>query len=185
MRQYYPKDNSHLSNVLSPPKRNYSYRRSQSKQSWLTRRARLTYLRLIRLRGKPKAIAIGLAMGVFAGFFPFLGLQTVVGVCLAAIFKGSKVAAAAATWVSNPLTYVPIFLFNYKVGKLLLGIEESRAIVPLDFTSLDAFRELGYSFGITLLTGCFVVGAIAASLTYFYSLNIIARLRIQRRRRRK
>ena len=183
MSQYYRKDNSHLSNVLSPPKQKYPYRQRKRSQSWLKKRFRLTYLRLIRLRGNPKAISIGLAMGVFAGFFPFLGLQTIVGVCLAAVFRGSKVAAAAATWISNPLTYVPIFLFNYKVGKLLLGIEESRAIVPLDFTSLDAFRELGYSFGITLLTGCFVVGAIAASLTYFYSLNIIARLRSRRRRR--
>ena len=176
MSQYYPKDNSHLSNVLTSPKKNPA-RRSKRTQSWLVRRFRLTYLRLIRLRGKPKAIAMGLAMGVFAGFFPFLGLQTLIGVFLAALFKGSKVAAAAATWISNPLTYVPIFIFNYNVGKLLLGTEETRATVPLDFTSLDSFRELGFSFVITLLTGCFVVGAIAASLTYFYSLAIIQRLR--------
>ena len=176
MSQSYPKDNSHLSNVLIPSKKNV-YRRSKRRQSWLLRRFRLTYLRLIRLRGKPRAISTGLAIGVFAGFFPFLGFQTLIGVFLAALFRVSKVAAAAGTWISNPFTYVPIFVFNYKVGKLLLRTEESRAIVPLDFNSLDSFRELGFSFGITLLTGCFVVGAIAASLTYFYSLAIIERLR--------
>ena len=180
MSQYYPKDNSHLSNVLTPPKQNF-YRQSKHSQSWLLRRFRLTYLKLLRLRGKPKAIATGLAMGVFAGFFPFFGLQTLMGVFLAALFKGSKVAAAAATWISNPFTYVPIFVFNYKVGKLLLGIKETEPTVPLDFNSLSSFRELGFSFGIILLTGCIVVGAIAACLTYFYSLAIIQRLRSRKR----
>ena len=182
MSQSYPKDNSHLSNVLSPPK-NHPSGRSERRRSWLSRRFRLTYLRLIRLRGKPRAIALGLAIGVFAGFFPFFGLQTLIGVFLAALFRASKVAAAAATWISNPLTYVPIFVFNYKVGKLLLGTKETRAIVPLDFNSLDSLRELGFSFGVTLLTGCFIVGAIAASLTYFYSLAIIQRLRSRKPRR--
>jgi uncharacterized protein len=183
MSRSYPKNSSHLSNVLTSP-RHLPKRRRKRNQSWPIRRSRLTYLRLIRLRGKPKAIATGLAMGVFAGFFPFLGLQTLIGVFLAALFKGSKVAAAAATWVSNPLTYVPIFVFNYKVGKLLLRTEETRAIVPLDFNSLESFRELGFSFVLTLLTGCVVVGAIAAGLTYIYSLRMIERLR-QRRRRKK
>ena len=183
MSRSYPKNSSHLSNVLTFPKHNPKQQRQRS-QSWLVRRFRLTYLRLIRLRGKPKAIATGLAMGVFAGFFPFLGLQTLIGVFLAALFKGSKVAAAAATWVSNPLTYVPIFVFNYKIGKLLLGTEETRVIVPLDFNSLESFRELGLSFVITLLTGCIVVGAIAAGLTYIYSLSLIERLRHRRRRKK-
>ncbi len=183
MSRSYPKNSSHLSNVLTSPKHQPKWRHKRS-SSWLVKRSRLTYLRLIRLRGKPKAIATGLAMGVFAGFFPFLGLQTLIGVFLAALFKGSKVAAAAATWISNPLTYVPIFIFNYKIGKLLLGTEETRAIVPLDFNSLESFRELGFSFVITLLTGCVVVGAIAASLTYIYSLSIIERLRHRRRKKK-
>ncbi len=182
MSPSYPKDNSHLSNVLIPPK-NPPDRRSKHRQPWVLRRFRLTYLRLLRLRGKPRAIATGLAIGVFTGFFPFFGLQTFIGVVLAALFRSSKVAAAAATWISNPLTYVPIFIFNYKVGKLLLGTKETRAIMPLDFNSLDSLRELGFSFGITLLTGCVVVGAIAATLTYFYSLAIIQGLRSRKLRK--
>ena len=146
------------------------------------RQLRLSYLRLRRLRGNPRAIATGLAVGVFAGFFPFFGLQTFIGIFLAAIFRGSKVGAIAGTWISNPLTYVPIFIFNYKVGKLLLGIEDN-LILPLDMQSFAAFRELGSTFAITLLSGCLVVGAIAASLTYFYTLAILERLRKNRRRK--
>ncbi len=171
----YFKTNSRSSNVLIPTKPKINKRTKRTK-SWLGRKFRLIYLRLIRLRGNPKAIATGLASGVFAGFFPFLGMQTVIGIVLAAIFRGSKVAAMIATWVSNPLTYVPIFIFNYKVGQLLLGVE-AQSILPSDLESLAALKEMGFTFVATLLTGCFVVGAIAAVITYFYGLAIFERLR--------
>ncbi|GAB4549220.1 MAG: DUF2062 domain-containing protein [Pleurocapsa sp.] len=150
-------------------------KRTKRKRSWLARKFRLIYLRLIRLRGNPQAIATGLASGIFAGFFPFLGLQTIVGIVLATIFRGSKVAAVAATWVSNPLTYLPIFVFNYKIGQSLLGVEAEQVLAS-DFESLAALKETGFTFIATLLTGCFVVGAIAAVITYFYSLAILERM---------
>ena len=133
----------------------------------------------MRLRGQPKVVAKGLAVGVFAGCFPFLGLQSLIGVFLATLFRGSKVAAIAATWISNPLTYVPIFVFNYKLGKVLLGTEDTGLF--LDLKSFTAFKELGATFAITLLTGCFVVGSILAFITYFYSLAILERLRTRRK----
>ena len=152
---------------------------SKSQKSWLARRLRLIYLKFIRLRGNPQAIATGLASGVFAGFFPFLGLQAILGVVLAAIFRGSKVAAVAATWISNPLTYVPIFIFNYKIGKFLLGIDR-KLILPADFSSLADLKEMGFTLIVTLLTGCLAVGAIASIVTYFYSLAILEKLRDRR-----
>ena len=162
---------------------NYQSPRSKKrKYSWLMRRCRLAYLRILRLRGKPQVIAKGLAIGVFAGCFPFLGLQSLIGIVLATIFRGSKVAAIAATWISNPLTYVPLFVFNYKIGKLLLGTRDS-ILLPLDLESLTTFKELGSTFVLTLLSGCFVVGMILGFITYFYSLAILERLRHRSARR--
>lgn len=183
MNQPCPEDNSHSSNALMTHNKQLA-RSSKRSGPWLVRRSRLIYLRLIRLRGKPRAIATGLAVGVFAGLFPFLGMQSIMGICLAAIFRGSKVAAVAATWISNPLTYVPIFIFNYKVGKLILGVENTVPL-PTDVESLASFRELGFTFAATLLTGCCVVGAIAAFVTYFYSLAILERIRENKKRKLK
>lgn len=150
----------------------------------IIRPVRLIYYRLIRLRANPQTIARGLAVGVFAGFFPFFGLQTAIGILLAAIFRGNKLAAAAGTWVSNPLTYVPIYMFNYQVGKLLLGTEDTIAL-PLDIESFKSFRQLGFTFGATLITGCLVVGAIAAIITYFVSLPTFKHLRHRKSERFK
>lgn len=145
---------------------------------WL-RWLRRLYWRLILMRGKPEYLARGLAVGVFAGCFPFLGLQTLLGVSLAVIFRGHKVLAAAGTWVSNPFTYVPIYLFNYKVGRWLLGSADQ----TLDLENLQSTQEifeLGAEFAITLLTGCFVIGFLSAILSYVGSVRLIRRWRQER-----
>lgn len=144
-------------------------------RNWLTRRFRYTYLKLLRLRGKPKVVAKGLAVGIFAGCFPLFGLQSLIGLFLATVCRGSKVGALAATWISNPLTYVPLYVFNYKIGKLLLGTKDTQ-LPPLDIESFTAFKELGSTFALTLFTGSFVVGMILAVVTYFYGLAILEQL---------
>ena len=166
---------------MIPPNRYYKHR--SRRRFWLVRRCRLTYLKLLRLRGNSTAVAKGLAIGVFAGCFPFFGLQSLIGIVLATICRGSRVAAVAATWISNPLTYVPIFVFNYKIGKLLLGTDDA-TLPPLDMKSFTAFKELGSTFAITLLVGSFVVGIILAIITYFYSLAILKRWRARSRPRK-
>jgi uncharacterized protein (DUF2062 family) len=69
------------------------------------------------LKGTPKALARGLACGVFAGLFPFAGSQTVLALLLAFILRGNKILAAVGPWISNPFTSVPIYVFNFQVGR--------------------------------------------------------------------
>jgi uncharacterized protein (DUF2062 family) len=146
---------------------------------------RYWFLRFVRLRGHPKEIARGIAVGVFAGWFPWMGLQMIFAVFFAFLVRGNKIAAAAATWVSNPLTYVPIFGFNYKVGEWLLGLRDS-AVTEQSFEqswqSFDSMMLLGWNFVITLFFGSFVVGIFATALSYFLSLRLIYRWRNRRRR---
>ena len=172
--------------VVTPtlPKSQNLHKDKQLRRNRLVRRIRLIYLRLIRLRDKPEVVAKGLAVGVFAGCFPFFGIQSLIGLFLATIFRGSKVAAYAATWISNPLTYVPLYIFNYKIGKLLLGTEDT-VLPTLDLESFTAFKELGSTFALTLLTGSFVVGMILGMITYFYGLAILQRLHYRDRYRRR
>ena len=179
--KHQPSTSKKYSSKVTPPSE--PQQRRKLPPNPLTRRVRFIYLKLRRLRDKPEVVAKGLAVGVFAGCFPFFGLQSLIGIFLAAICRGSKVAALAATWISNPLTYVPLYVFNYKIGKLLLGIEDT-VLLPLDLESFTTFREQGSAFAIALLTGSFVVGMILATITYFYSLAILERWRDRSIRRR-
>lgn len=165
---------SYLSSNLTHPQ-NYSpkSRQRNSLTYWLKKPLRLMIINLRKLRGHPEVIARGLAVGVFSGCFPFFGLQSLMGIVLAALVRGSKIAAIAGTWISNPLTYVPILFLNFKVGQWLLGVETSFTLKNRD--SLSSFLELGPELVITLLVGCAVVGAIAGIISYFVSLYILKR----------
>ena len=75
---------------------------------------------LWRQEGSPGYRARGLAIGVFCGCFPFFGLQTLIGITLASLFRGNHLLAVSGTWISYPITYVPLCWLNYKVGTTLL-----------------------------------------------------------------
>lgn len=150
---------------------------NKRKPSLWKRKLRYLYLRLIRLRSTTPAIARGLAVGVFAGLFPFFGAQTLLGLALAMAVRGNKLTAAVGTWISNPLTYVPIYVFNFKVGQLILGTKELSTDV--DWTSSEELLQAGWTFGLTLILGCVVVGAIAGVLSYLFGLWLIPRIRNQ------
>ncbi|WP_238549124.1 DUF2062 domain-containing protein [Acaryochloris marina] len=154
----------------------------RKKLTW-KRRGRYLYLRFIRLQGSPDAIARGLSVGAFAGMFPIFGFQIIFGVFLAACVRGNKLTAAAATWISNPFTYLPLFAFNFHLGQWLLQANEFDfdQLQKLDWQGLLA---LGPGFIATWFTGCFVMGCLAAIIGYLLGLWLIQHLRKKHRSQR-
>ncbi|MGB3200701.1 MAG: DUF2062 domain-containing protein, partial [Nodosilinea sp.] len=96
------------------------------------RQIRYIYLRFLRLQGTSEQLARGLASGVFSGCFPLFGFQIILGIATATLLRGNRIMAAAATWVSNPFTYVPLFTFNYQVGVWLIGGSATESFQDLD-----------------------------------------------------
>ena len=82
------------------------------------------YERFLRIRGTPREIALGFALGLFVGMSPFLGFQIAIAVFLAAVFEWNKISAAVGVWISNPLTIPVIYPVTYLLGAKVLGIEE-------------------------------------------------------------
>lgn len=147
-------------------------------ENFLQLRARqLRYLwwRLIRLRETPEQIARGLALGVFAGFFPLFGLQTIIGVGLATLFRGHKLTAILGTWVSNPLTYMPIYALNFQVGRWLLNCQEDFVLDSVD--SISQLTAEGVRFVGPLFLGSAVMGLVGGAIAYFVGLKLIRRRR--------
>jgi uncharacterized protein (DUF2062 family) len=151
------------------------------------RTIRYGYLRFIRLKGSSAQIARGLALGVFWGMFPLPGLQMAIAILTATVFRGSKIAAAAGTWLSNPITTLPFAALNFHIGQTLLGHEWSD--LPTDnLRSLDGILNLGVEVIAAYLLGCLVVGSCAALLSYVIGEPIIAIIQqrnLMRRKRRK
>ena len=110
--------------------------------------------------GTPGQRARGVAAGVFCGCFPFFGLQTVLSIGVASLVRGNHLLAAAGTLISNPLTYVPLYWFNYQLGCWLLG--QNTALPDLNDLNRSNVWEQGWSFTNRLLLGSTVVGAVLA-----------------------
>ena len=106
--------------------------------------------------GSPSQRALGFGVGIFSGCFPFFGLQTVMGVFLAKIFKGNSILAALGTWVSNPFTYVPLYYFNYRVGSLLLNKDQN--IVDYTHITTNELWSQSWYLSSRLIAGSICVG---------------------------
>jgi len=67
-------------------------------------------------RGVTKAVAIGL----FFAMLPIVGQMVLAGL-LALWIRVNLPVAIISTWVTNPVTFVPVYYSAYKLGAVLLG----------------------------------------------------------------
>jgi uncharacterized protein (TIGR03546 family) len=156
-------------------------RRSSKRRVKWRRSLRLFYLRLLRLKGHPKEVAGGMAIGVFIGMTPTVPLHTILAVSIAFLLKKSKLAAAAGVWISNPLLLPWIYILDYKIGRFILG----EAVRPFTFSnfSISHLIRLGWQISYPLFIGGFITGLLLAIPAYFITKQLILLYREKRRKR--
>jgi uncharacterized protein (DUF2062 family) len=151
-------------------------------QGPIRRFARSFYDRFVRLHGSPEDIAWGAALGLFVAMTPTMGIQTYLAVPLAALFRISKVAAAATVWLTNPVTAPFIYGLNYMVGATLLGYP-----LKAPFFSNPSWQVLwdsGKSVFLALTVGGILTGIVAGVAGYFLTLGMVKAAREKARRLR-
>jgi len=81
------------------------------------------YGQLKQIRDAPQAVAGGVAIGMFWGFTPLLGLKTLLSILFAWTFRCSKISAAIAVSLQDVLTPIwPFFLrWEYEFGFWILS----------------------------------------------------------------
>lgn len=148
----------------------------------LRRFLRYFYLRFIRLRGTPHFLALGMAFGIFTGSMPILPFQIATAVALAMIFKGSKLAAALGTWISNPTNWYFLYYYSYKIGAWVLRLTPSKEMFSSIMTSVrqqedgmiivGKIVEAGGSMIAAFLVGGLVLGLATGIPSYFIFLKV-------------
>ena len=111
---------------------------------------------LWKQEGSPSQRALWFGMGIFSGCFPFFGLQTLMGVFIARIFKGNSILAAVGTWISNPFTYVPLYYFNYRLGSLILNKDKN--IVNFSHLTINELWSQGWYLSSRVIIGSICMG---------------------------
>ena len=160
----------------------------QSTSGRLYRALKRTYYRFLRLRGTPRQIGLGMALGVFVGMTPFLGFHTVIAVMLAALMKWSKIAAGLGVFITNPFTAPLIYPLTYKLGVMVAG-----------FSKISHFPRLFEPGGVVgimknspmilvdLLVGGVIVGIPLALVSYYVAFYVVsgARKRMEARKSKR
>ncbi len=146
----------------------------------IQRRIRTFYERFISLKGDPESIAAALAMGVFVGVTPTIPLHTGIIVIIGLLFKMNITAAYLGSWlISNPVTIPLLYLSQYELGRIMLGMGPHR--FELAEYSVAAIAALGWQILLPLLTGGIVMAPICAVPAYYVSRWLITTIRAKGR----
>lgn len=137
-----------------------------------------TYERFVKMRGYPREIALGFSLGIFISMSPFMGLQMLIAIPIAALFKWSKLAAGFGVWLSNPLTAPVIYPITYVVGKKITG-GSAPFHMPNDFSydALVILLEKSPEVLGKLIIGGMVVGFPLAVAGYFFAYSAVVKYR--------
>ena len=145
-----------------------------NKKNNLLNMIRRIYERFLKIRGRPREIALGFALGIFIGMTPTMGIQIPIAVFFAAMLKWSKISAAFGVWITNPFTSPFIYGFTYIVGAKLLGLKVTMTM-PEDFTwsiVREMLKNAPAIFG-ALTIGGILIGLPLAVLSYYLSFAAI------------
>ncbi len=136
--------------------------------NYLKEKFKELFNRLVTIRGNPKEIALGFALGLFVGMSPTIGFQMIIAVFFAIVLKWNKFSAALAVWISNPVTAPVLYGSTYYLGTKVIFWKEFTNM-PEELT-FDAFIKLIQQapeiFGLMTVGG--IVSGIPISIAGYY-----------------
>lgn len=159
-----------------------------------------TFRRIARSSGSAHSIALGAGIGFFVGMTPTMGIQMLIAAGIATLFRANRITAILPVWVTNPLTFIPIYVTCYKVGYWITGLGISIPAVHREIEALHAIQEaeggyaaframlnLSMEVLLSLTLGSFVVGTILGTIGYVltYKLVLSVRRKLHEKRARR
>ncbi len=144
---------------------------------------------VVRLDDPPWRVALALAVGVFISCTPFWGLQTVLSLAIATIFRLNRAVTVTGAWLNLPWFAPVVYGFALRIGALVLpdlhGADVAEIVELLRMSSaLSAadMLDLLRSVSLALLIGTAAVGMVAGALTYVGAFVFLKRIRAARSR---
>jgi uncharacterized protein (DUF2062 family) len=112
-------------------------------------------------RPSRRTAAGGLALGLFIGCTPTMGVQIILAGLCAYFLRVNVPLALAGSLVTNPFTAAIVYPLQYKLGVALVGLPEAGELVGYSGMMRTLMRHAK-----PLWTGCLVTGGVSAALAY-------------------
>ena len=156
----------------------------------LVRRAFVARLSaVLRLDDPPWRVALALAVGVFLSCTPFYGLQTVLSLGVATIFRLNKAVTVTGAWLNLPWFAPLVYGFALRVGAFVVPDLQGADVAAIaerlrTSSSLSAANviDLLRNVSLALLIGTAAVGLLAGAVTYVAAFVLLRRRRAARMR---
>ena len=101
----------------------------------------------------------------------------IVAAAMAILLRVNLPLAVVLTWITNPFTFAPVFLFAYRLGSRLL--HEPVRKIAFEF-SFNWLHEIFVLIWQPLLLGCFIL-AVLSSLTGYFVVSLLWRILLVRK----
>ena len=141
------------------------------------------YQKIVGEDATPEYIARGWAIGMFWGCVGPFGLQLMVSIPTAFIFRASKIGATVGTLITNHFTIFVIYPIQCYVGSKLIGAGLSYDTIKHAMTkvineqSYDALISCGTDLMWSFFAGGFLMAVVFVPITYFGVLSIVKKYR--------
>jgi uncharacterized protein (DUF2062 family) len=139
-----------------------SRQRHRWKERWFMRPFRVVLEHPVYWSLNRRSVTRAFALGLFVAFVP-IPFHLLLGTALALLLRLNVPAAIVGTFLTNPLTMVPLYVAAYWVGCHLLGVTERAVAFELNWhwlttTLLPIWKPF--------LLGCLILGTLSATLGY-------------------
>ena len=108
------------------------------------------------------SVAKAFAAGLFVAWLPLPG-QMVIAAIAALYFHANMAISVALVWLTNPLTWIPLFYFAYRLGLWFLNMSPA---TDFDFTLENVMAHIGTLWA-PLFLGCLFLSVTCATAGYF------------------
>lgn len=109
-----------------------------------------------------RSVAGGVGLGLFLSFIP-IPVQMLLAVPSAILMRVNLPVTFTAIWLTNPITFAPMFIFAYKVGAWITGHAGGHAGIPFE-PSFEGVAAVLHDIWLPLVVGCLVCGLSAGAI---------------------
>lgn len=124
-----------------------------------------------------QSVPRGVAIGMFIAFIP-LPIQMLLAIIFAILLRANVPLAVAATWITNPFTFIPISYCIHNLGERVLGVQHHDIIIRrLEFNgnwgeAFEVITNWAHTLGKPFLVGLPIV-AFGVALFIYILITVI------------
>jgi len=127
----------------------------------------------------PRATAISMAIGMFVAIFVPMGFQIWAMLILLTFYKYNIVLATLISYVSNPLTILPIYYAAINIGEMIFQKDFPWSLFNsfIDDPVLDKLMAFGFQGSAIFFSGLLFLAIVLSFTAYFLTLRLAFYLR--------